>query len=359
MRIQLRVARPGIEPILNRTCPSCGYRKMHVHEQHRNRRIVDWKLDTVHQVRVKCPRCGKTATCRPDGIKPGLHRTGAVVTYGIMLYAFGLSFEAAAAAIRALTGHGSKTAIYRDVVAAGSEAQKMHEARAGMPVRIVGIDGTGQKLKGGSAGVAFAVDAEEQVLLAVELVEEDNPRQVRRFIKKICNKYCVDVIITDEHDSYEKTMQSNDITAEHRLCQTHWKKSKQLRIKSLKKQAEERGWDPVVHDLDELRRLIKDNPPSAIGRIQKIHDRYLIYQPPKIGEEWTLGFHMRMLTLHLLEKWRRVGTDTQPTNNTAERMIGLLLKIRSKTMRGFAKPENIIRFAHLAAYLRENRKMCI
>ena len=358
MRIWFRVVRPGTEPIIERTCPACGHARMHIHEQHRFRRIVDWKLDTVHQVRVKCPRCGKTATCRPQGIRPGLHRTGAVVAYGILLYTLGMSFESVAAAMRTLTGHGSKTGIYRDVVAAGSEAQAMHEARAGRPVRILGIDGTGQKTKGGNAGVAFAVDAEEQVLLGVELVEEENPHQVRRFIKKLCRKYHVKYVMTDEHDSYEKGMQSKGVDAEHRLCQTHWKKSKQLRIRSLRSQASENGWDQYVRDLDELRRLIKEDPPDALVRLEKMHSRYLDHPPAQLGGEWTLGYHMRMLTLHLLDKWRKIGTDTQPTNNTVERMIGLLLKIRSKTMRGFAKRENIIRFVHLAACLRENRKTC-
>ncbi|MFH1730926.1 MAG: hypothetical protein ABIF82_04645 [Planctomycetota bacterium] len=60
-----------------------------------------------------------------------------------------------------------------------------------------------------------------------------------------------------------------------------------------------------------------------------------------------------MLTLHLLDTWDRIGTDTQPTNDTVERMIGLLLKIRSKTMRGLAEPENILRFVHVAAHVWE------
>ena len=65
-----------------------------------------------------------------------------------------------------------------------------------------------------------------------------------------------------------------------------------------------------------------------------------------------------MLTLHLLETWDRIGTPTQPTNNTAERLIGLFLKIRSKTMRGFVHTQNLLRFVHLAAHLWENRHDC-
>ena len=359
MKMLFRLPRPGNDPVVNRTCPICGCTRMHIHQHQRARGIVDWKLDTIHQVRVKCPRCGKTATCRPDGIVPGHHRTQAVSAFGILLYALGLSYGSAGAAIRSLAGGGSKSTVYRDVIAAGDKARRMHEARKGGAVRVLGIDGTGQKIKRtgkktkGSLGVAFAVNAENQTLLAVELVEEENERQVRRFVKQLCRDYDVECIISDEHASYAKATQARAVTAEHRLCETHWKKSKQNRIRSLHAQAEERGYAQFVRDLKELRRLIRDGPDDAAARIEKIHRRYLDYDAAPPGGHWSLGYHMRMLTLHLLDTWDRIGTDTQPTNNTVERMIGLLLKIRSKTMRGFAKPENILRFVHLAAHLWE------
>ena len=96
-----------------------------------------------------------------------------------------------------------------------------------------------------------------------------------------------------------------------------------------------------------------DGPDDAPERVETIHRRYLDADPPPPGEPWSPAYHLRMLTLHLLETWGRIGADTQPTNNTAERRIGLLLKMRSKTMRGFAQPGDILRFVHLMAHLRE------
>ncbi len=366
MKMLFRLPRPSGEPVVNRTCPICGCTGMHIHQHQRERGIVDWRLDTIPQVRVKCPSCGKTATCRPDGIAAGRHRTQAVSAFGIVLYTLGLSYGSAGSAIRSLAGAGSKSTVHRDVIAAGGKARRMHTTRAGRAVRVLGIDGTGQKIKRtgkgkrakGSVGVAFAVDAEHQTLLAVELVEEENERQVRRFVKRLCRDYGVECIITDEHTSYAKAMQARTITAQHRLCETHWKKSKQNRIRSLQSQAEDRGYTRFVRDLKELRRLVRDGPDDAVERVQKIHLRYLDYASAPRGGHWTLGYHMRMLTLHLLDTWNRIGAETQPTNNTAERMIGLLLKIRSKTMRGFVKPDNILRFVHLAAHLWEGRGEC-
>ena len=366
MKMLFRLPRPSGEPVVNRTCPICGCTGMHIHQHQRERGIVDWRLDTIPQVRVKCPSCGKTATCRPAGIAAGRHRTQAVSAFGIVLYTLGLSYGSAGSAIRSLAGAGSKSTVHRDVIAAGGKARRMHTTRAGRAVRVLGIDGTGQKIKRtgkgkrakGSVGVAFAVDAEHQTLLAVELVEEENERQVRRFVKRLCRDYGVECIITDEHTSYAKAMQARTITAQHRLCETHWKKSKQNRIRSLQSQAEDRGYTRFVRDLKELRRLVRDGPDDAVERVQKIHLRYLDYASAPRGGHWTLGYHMRMLTLHLLDTWNRIGAETQPTNNTAERMIGLLLNIRSKTMRGFVKPDNILRFVHLAAHLWEGRGEC-
>jgi len=358
MKLWFRLPRPGVEPVIDRTCPACGHSKVHVHQHQRERRIVDTRLDTIHQVCVKCPRCGKTGTCRPEGVQAGLHRTPAVAAFGVVLYVLGLSYRNAAGTVKLLVGHGSKSTVARDVRAAGEHARRMHAARRGGSVRVLGIDGTGVRIKRrgkkGHVGVAFAVDAERQVLLGVELVEEENPHEVRRFVRDLCRRYGVEAILTDEHRSYPQAMQSKDVTADHRLCQTHWRKSKQLRVRSLRSQAKERGYRPMVRDLDRVKRLIRDGPPDALDRLVRIHRRYQDAPMPRAGQTWSLPTHVRMLTLHLIETWERIGTDTQPTNNTAERLIGLLLKERSKTMRGFAKPDSIPRFVHLAAHLREH-----
>ena len=54
-----------------------------------------------------------------------------------------------------------------------------------------------------------------------------------------------------------------------------------------------------------------------------------------------------MFTLHMLETWNALRADTQPTNDTVERLIGLLLKIRSRAMRSLVRPAKVAGFAHL------------
>jgi len=255
-------------------------------------------------------------------------------------------------------GAGSKTTVYRDVQEAGEKARRIHQRHKGRPVRIAGVDGTGQKMKGGSVGVGFAVDAETQVLLEVELVDEDDEREVRAFLCQLSKDYAVETVLTDELSTYGEAMRFGSVPADHRLCEAHWKKSKQLRITTLLAEAKRLGYVRARRDLEELRRLIRKHPPDALDRIRAIHERYLHCLGPPRGGTWSFGYHLRMLTLHLLDTWDRIGTPTQRTNNTAERLIGLLLKIRSKTMRGFVLPSNILRFVHLAHYLWQNQANC-
>jgi transposase-like protein len=280
------------------------------------------------------------------------------VAFGVLLYALGLSYEGVAAAIRALVRRGSKSTVYRDVIAAGDKAQQLHMHREGKAIRVMGVDGTGQKIKGGCVGVALSVDAEEQQLLGVELVEEEDEAQVRSFLERLCRQYHVEAILTDEHSSYAEATKSRKVRAEHRLCEAHWKKSKQIRIALLRTQAQQRGYRQWVEDLEALSGLVGDRPAGGPKQIQLIHRRYLKYRSAGPGGRWSLGYHMRMLTLHLMETWDRLGSGGQRTNNTTERLIGLLLKIRSRTMRGFARRESIPRFVHLMGYLWENRRNC-
>ena len=149
--------------------------------------------------------------------------------------------------------------------------------------------------------------------------------------------------------------------SERALCGANWKKSKQRRISALKRHASERGWSRYLHDLDELRRIVATLPSDAVERIYSIHRHYLKHRPPGGGATWTRGYPMRMLTLHLLESYRKLSTSHNSRwrpNNATERAIGLWLKICSTIMRGFQRTANILPFVHLSAYLCENRVDC-
>ncbi|HHW17368.1 MAG TPA: ISL3 family transposase [Firmicutes bacterium] len=72
VELRVKVVPPG-------RCPQCGCRRMHKHGMVKDtpvRKVLDsivaGKLVYISWVpfRVKCPACGKTITCRPEGVQP-------------------------------------------------------------------------------------------------------------------------------------------------------------------------------------------------------------------------------------------------------------------------------------------------
>ena len=57
---------------------------------------------------------------------------------------------------------------------------------------------------------------------------------------------------------------------------------------------------------------------------------------------------MKQLLLRTRKDWKR---SRDQTNNPTEQAIGRLLKVRSKTMRGFKKSENIVGFVNVTAWI--------
>jgi len=341
----LQVATPRL-----RRCPRCeGI--THGHGRNRHRQVVDIRLSEVEQRRFKCVRCAKTFQTRPEGLACGAQRSDRVRALGIILYVLGLSYGKAARVIRALVQMGSSSTVYRDVQRAGAKALELHQ-RARGKVRVLGIDGTGQKMKGWNEGVVFAVDKEGQLLVRVEVLQEANERGIKRFLKELCREYGVKVVISDEHRSYQAGVKGLDV--EHRLCEAHWKRSKVRRAKGLAERARKRRWEKAAKDLEELEKLVRGWPEGEESQVQDLWQKHVKHRAPSPGKRWSFGYEIRLLMQDVLENWNRVG----PTNNTTERLIGLLLKIRSGLMRGFQKPENIKRFVYLTGFLWANRKAC-
>lgn len=104
---------PTITPE-TRHCPKCGYEFAHRHGQ-RTRFIGDWKQPHVTQVRMRCPKCGITWTVYPQGVDPGIRRSRRAQQFGVFLYAAGLSYRKASAALQVLDIHASPATILRDV----------------------------------------------------------------------------------------------------------------------------------------------------------------------------------------------------------------------------------------------------
>jgi len=100
---------------------------------------------------------------------------------------------------------------------------------------------------------------------------------------------------------------------------------------------------------------VADTPPwRLILYVNAMLRRYQRARPPGKGEKASWAYRLKLLLLDIQEKASQV---TGETNNRTEQVIGRAFKIRTRTMRGFKRRDNRIRFLNLALAL-DARAQC-
>jgi hypothetical protein len=291
-----------------------------------------------------------TWTLRPEGVKPNGQRSDRLRLVGVVLYMFGLSYRSAAGFLRMLDWQASKSGLERDVAEAGQTARSYHEAAPGVRVRVLGVDGTGAAMAGRQAAMVFFVDVEGGKLLWVEPLAETDTRAVRRHVAQVMAAVGAEELRTDEHSVYEGIVSPE----RHRLCLTHWRKSKGKRAWDLLQQAEAEERPLEVDSMRQLLALLRlqPRPPTPPEELSRLVRRYIRCRR---GLLWKIN----QLLQHIERTWERVSDDpVDATNNVTERTIGLTYKIRSKTMRGFKSDAKALAHPYLASLLRGDNGVC-
>jgi hypothetical protein len=269
---------------------------------------------------------------------------------GVFLYMLGLSYRATATFVQSLEWKGSKSAIERDVAAAGEQAKRLHDEAPGVRVRVLGVDGTGAKMAGVKAGMLFFVDVESQRLVCVEPIQETDTRKVRRHVQRVMALVGAGELRTDELSVYEHTVAAED----HAICLAHWLKSKCKRASDLARRFRAEGMLYESETMLDLKRLLHRHwsSPQVPEAIERLVRRFINCRK---GLLWKAN----QLLQHIERTWSSVSRDpVDPTNNTTERIIGLTYKIRAKTMRGFKNPAKALCHPYLSQFLRGADGLC-
>lgn len=335
---------------LDRHCPHCCRNNGRIHSGIIHRRISDLRVWSIPQQRMKCPYCRTTWTLRADGVGHGRQRSDRLRGLGVILYMLGLSYRAVEQFLPCLDCRGSSSSIERDVAEAGQKAKEFHLSAPRMRVRILGVDGTGSAMAGKNAGVLFYVDIERQKLIYVEPLKETEAARVRRHVAKVFAAVGAEELRSDEHSVYEGVVPEE----KHRICYTHWRKSKGKRAYDLHRQAVAESRPLEAQSMLKLLELLrqKPRPPTVPEELERLVVRYINAQrglPGKINQ----------LLQHVERTWPKVSNDPlDATNNVTERMIGLTFKIRTKTMRGFKSQAKVLAHPYLASFVRGEQGVC-
>jgi hypothetical protein len=340
---------------LSRRCPECSRSGGRIH-QRRGQRPADTRVEQVEKVRMCCAFCGKTWTCQPEGMKHGHSRSQRVRALNLLLYALGLSYRVTAAVVTALGAPQSATSVYNDVTRSGAKAQELHGrgiARLMGSAGIVGFDGTGQLLaepgRSHVEGLMFAVEFGSGRLLRFELLAETDKVGLQTFVDELRAEFGVQEWVGDDHGNHHGRV-GDDI---YWICTAHFKKAKKKRLRALGEIAEAtdspvKEPDRFLASLNALARLLDEPPEDGADRAFAVYRSWSDARAPGHRGPTTPEWLLKQLALELSEKWCRAWTYT---NNATERAIGRLLKIRSKTMRGFKRRENVSRFVHLCDWM--------
>lgn len=335
---------------LDRRCPHCRCPNGNIHSGVRDRIVSDPKAETVCQRRMKCPGCGMTWTVRAEGVGPGRQRSNRLIGLGVIGHMLGLSYRNSSTLLACLDCRSSKSSIERDVAAAGRRARDLHETAPKMKVSVLGVDGTGAAMAGRKAGMLFFVDISRGKLLCVEPLQETDAAKVRRHVRNVMAAVGAEELRTDEHSVYKAVAGDR----RHRICLSHWAKSKGKRAHDLHRRAVAEDRPVEAQTMEQLQELLRQRPrpPTVPDALTRLVRRYI---RARKGLPWKVN----QLLQHVERTWEKVSDDpVDPTNNVTERMIGLTYKIRAKTMRGFKVEAKALQHAYLSSFLRGDNRIC-
>lgn len=193
-------------------------------------------------------------------------------------------------------------------------------------------------------------DIQAQKLVLVEAIQETDALKLRRHVAKVMAAVGAEELRSDEHSVYRGIVSKD----RHRLCLTHWLKSKTKRASDLYRQALVENRPLEAENMKRLLAILRLNPrpptaPAQLGRLVRGYIRC------RRGLLWKIN----QLLQHVERTWSQVSDDVvDPTNNVTERLIGLTFKIRSKTMRGFKSQRKVLDHIYLSSFLRGDEGIC-
>lgn len=356
MKIRLVIPAVNTRPTTRpQACRYCGHWHLHRHGP-ATKPLRDHRQSAVTVERYRCCGCGRTFRHYPDGVT-ARDQSQRTVVLAALLYGLGLSCHAAAHVLGALEVVVCGMTVWRDAQAAGAALRK---TRPSGQVQVLGVDETVYRVKGEETIVGLVTNGQSGLPLDFTVLGSTDQETFERWLAPYVQQYGVEVIVSDEHASYGVV--AANLGLEQQLCLTHVRKAVTKRRKAILAQARQ-AWsdaqqiEQLARELAQIRQLVRDLPATGHRELERIHRRYLHAAQPGKGEQASVAYRMRMLTLDLWNHWdklrlylRRPELHLDGTNNGTERAIGKS-KVRYKTMRGYKSLDGLTHGIALTQWL--------
>jgi len=337
--------------------------------------LCDPYVTHVKAQRWQCTVCNCTFRIYPVGVtkrQQSLRLQG----LSVLFWTLGMSLGGVTDALSAFGCTLSRPGVLANLRRAGMAArrEKREYLRSKAKVRVVGMDCSHLKLQGRDTTVIQAVDAQTGITLDITPLPGEDERTIRRYVQTIVKLTGCKVLLTDDADVFKAA--ADAAAVEQQICQQHVVPNTLQLISEIAEQleslpAESHGPDnasivDALDDLATLEEIILGRASGSGTHLDRLQRRYQHAPLPRKGTKASPWARLRLLTLDLSEDWPRLTlTDcyrdptgkrlVPPTNNISEQNIGLNIKERYRTMRGYKSMQSVRCLPLLTAHLRENQ----
>jgi hypothetical protein len=339
------------------------------------KRVRDVFVHAVRAQRWECATCGHVFRVYPQGVtrrQQSLRLQALSVFYWVL----GMSLGAVTDALDPLGCPLGRTTVFDNLRQTGTVARRKLRARLRrkMTVRVVAMDFTHVAEQGKDVAVMHASDAGTGMTLEIIPLHAEDAHTVTRYVQRIAKLTGCAVIVTDDADTFKTAADAAGV--QQALCQQHVVPNTLTLLSEIVEQIENLPPDrsspaglsvaQAFADIALLEDTILARAQGSQRHLDDLCRRYQAAPVPKRGLKANPWYRLRLLTLDLAEDWPRLtltdryrdeeGKRLVPaTNNVSERGIGLNIKERYRTMRGYKSTTSLRCTPALTAYLREQQ----
>jgi hypothetical protein len=339
------------------------------------KRVRDPSVREVRAQRWQCTECERTFRLYPAGVS---HRqqTQRLQALSVYLWLLGVSLGGVADLLLAFGCPLSRPAILGNLQRAGTAARRRlrDRLRSGLIVQMIAVDCTHVTLRGTEKVVVQTVNAQSGLTLEIMILPGEDERTLVRYVQRVAKLTGCQVLVTDDADAFKTA--ADAAAVQQQICQQHVVPNSLTLLSAIADQllalpGHSQGpnhltIDQALADVAALETIILARSPGSTGELERLRQRYQTAEQPRPGTKASAWYRLRLLTLDLTEDWPRLtlheryrskdGKRPVPaTNNVSERGIGLDIKERYRTMRGYKSRTSLLVVPTLNAYVREKQ----
>ena len=337
--------------------------------------VRDVHIHLVHAQRWECTTCGYIFRVYPQGITCR-QQSLRLQALSVFFWVLGMSLGAVTDALDALGVSLGRTTVHDNLQQTGTAARRKQrkQLRSKMTVRVVAMDCTHVTENGHEKVVMSATDAQTGLTLEIIPLHAEDEHTIIRYVRRMAKLTGCKVIVTDDADVFKTAADAAGV--QHQICQQHVVPNTLTLLSEIAEQVEALSPDQpspaglsvaqTYDDLAQLEDIILARAPGSLRQLEELCQRYQKAPVPTRGTKASAWYRLRLLTLDLSEDWSRLtltdryrdeeGKRLVPaTNNVSERGIGMNIKERYRTMRGYKSTTSLRSYPVLTAYLREHR----